>query len=272
MTIVAELCGAGQLSAGLKDKRAIAQAFGKAAAHYDQHAAFQRQVGWRLLDKMPTRLDGLQVLDLGCGTGYFSALLRERGAVVMCADLSSVMLEQAHQRCGDCGMDYQLADAELLPFISARFDMVFSSLALQWCDDLSLPLQEIRRVLKPGGQAFISTLLEGSLFELEQAWRSVDQHRHINSFITSNQVNLALAQAECMQHHLDWVTMRVWYETAFALMRDLKGIGATHVSERSTGLISRRTLAKVESAYQAFRNQHGLVPATYQVCLGVIHR
>lgn len=169
-------------------------------------------------------------------------------------------------------MSYQLADAEQLPFASACFDMVFSSLALQWCEDLSLPLSEIRRVLKPDGQAFLSTLLDGSLFELEQAWRSVDHHRHINQFISINQVKIALAQAGCSQHHLDLAAITVWYETAFMLMRDLKGIGANHVSGRSTGLISRRTLAKVELAYQSFRNQQGLVPATYQVCLGVIHR
>ncbi|EGR0771692.1 malonyl-[acyl-carrier protein] O-methyltransferase BioC [Vibrio cholerae] len=261
-----------ELCVELKDKSAIAQAFGKAAAHYDQHAAFQRDVGLRLLQKMPSCLKGLQVLDLGCGTGYFSALLRERGAQVVCADISHAMLEQARQRCGDEGMSYQLADAEQLPFTSACFDLVFSSLALQWCEDLSLPLSEIRRVLKPHGQAFLSTLLDGSLFELEQAWRSVDHHRHINQFISINQVKIALAQAGCAQHHLDLAAITVWYETAFMLMRDLKGIGANHVSGRSTGLISRRTLAKVELAYQSFRNQQGLVPATYQICLGVIHR
>lgn len=256
----------------LTDKSAIAQAFGKAASRYDQHAAFQRDVGKRLLEKMPSRLDGMRVLDLGCGTGYFSAILRERGAQVVCADLSYAMLAQAQQRCGDEGISYQLADAEQLPFAAACFDMVFSSLALQWCEDFAQPLREIRRVLKPQGQAFISTLLDGSLFELEQAWRSVDHHRHINQFISINQVKIALAQAECALHHLDLVPITVWYETAFSLMRDLKGIGANHVNGRSSGLISRRMLEKVELAYQQFSSQQGLVPATYQVCLGVLHR
>lgn len=90
----------------------------------------------------------------------------------------------------------------------------------------------------------VSTLLDGSLFELQEAWRSVDHHRHINQFISINQVKIALAQAGCSQHHLDLAAITVWYETAFMLMRDLKGIGANHVSGRSTGLISRRTLAK----------------------------
>ncbi len=69
-----------ELCVELKDKSAIAQAFGKAAAHYDQHAAFQRDVGLRLLQKMPSCLKGLRVLDLGCGTGLFFSLATRAGS------------------------------------------------------------------------------------------------------------------------------------------------------------------------------------------------
>lgn len=78
----------------LIDKQAIAQAFSKAACTYDQHAAFQRDVGQRLMDKLPQDLTGLSVLDLGCGTGYFTAQLAQRGAKVTAFDLSDSMLEQ----------------------------------------------------------------------------------------------------------------------------------------------------------------------------------
>ncbi|MEF1280300.1 malonyl-[acyl-carrier protein] O-methyltransferase BioC, partial [Vibrio fortis] len=52
--------------------------------------------------------------------------------------------------------------------------------------------------------------------------------------------------------------------------RDLKGIGANHVSGRSQGLTSRRMLQLVEQEYRKFQNHQGFLPATYQVCLGVI--
>jgi len=55
----------------LHDKAAIAHSFSRAAKHYDVHAAFQRDVGQRLLDKMPRNLVGKRVFDLGCGTGLF---------------------------------------------------------------------------------------------------------------------------------------------------------------------------------------------------------
>lgn len=253
-----------------QDKSAIAEAFGKAATTYDKHAEFQRDVGHRLLDKLPRDLSGLKVLDLGCGTGYFSEQMVMRGAEVVCADLSAGMLGRAEQRCGTSVSLYQQADAEQLPFEDGCFDIVFSSLALQWCDDLSSPLKEIKRVVAVGGRVIFSTLLDGSLFELEKSWSKIDAHQHVNHFITINQVKIALAQSSCTAHQLDLPTITVWYDTAFELMRDLKGIGANHVSGRSQGLTSRRMLQLVEREYREFKNHQGFLPATYQVCLGVI--
>ncbi len=255
----------------VQDKSAIAQAFGKAAESYDKHAEFQRDVGQRLLDKLPQDLTGLAVLDLGCGTGYFSYELAKRGAKLTCADLSQAMLQQAEVRCGSMVSDYRQADAECLPFDDDSFDVVFSSLALQWCDDLSVPLREIKRVTKSSGHCVFSTLIKGSLFELSQAWSKIDTHQHVNEFICINQVKIALAQSYCLKHQLDLPSITVWYDTAFELMRDLKGIGANHVSGRSHGLTSRKVLQQVEHEYREFQNQQGLLPATYQVCLGVIN-
>ncbi|CAH1606836.1 Malonyl-(acyl-carrier protein) O-methyltransferase [Vibrio jasicida] len=255
----------------LQDKEAIASSFGKAADSYDRHAAFQRDVGQRLLQKLPDDLTNKRVLDLGCGTGYFSQLLQQRGAEVVCGDISQAMLDKAKQRCGAHRMQYHLADAENLPFEDDSFDYVFSSLALQWCADLSYPLREIRRVLKKGGTGCFSTLMDGSLYELRESWSKIDAYQHVNNFITHNQVKIALAQSWCHNHHLDLTPITVWYDSAFSVMRDLKGIGANHVSGRSHGLTSRRTLLQVEGAYQAFRNDQGLLPASYQVCFGVIH-
>lgn len=201
----------------------------------------------------------------------FSQLLLERGASVVCADLSQGMLDKARERCGDHNVRYVVADAESLPFEDASFDYVFSSLALQWCVDLSYPLREIRRILAANGKGCFSTLVDGSLCELRYSWAKIDTYQHVNNFITLNQVKIALAQSRCHNHHLDSTTITVWYDSAFSVMRDLKGIGANHVSGRSHGLTSRRTLLQVERAYQAFKNDQGLLPATYQVCFGVIH-
>jgi malonyl-CoA O-methyltransferase len=112
------------------DKRAISESFGRAAATYDQHAAFQRQVGHLLLDKMPEDLTGKVILDLGCGTGYFSEILATRGAKVVVADLSEAMLSATEHRCVVLNVHCENVDADSLPFSDNSFDFVFSSLAL----------------------------------------------------------------------------------------------------------------------------------------------
>jgi malonyl-CoA O-methyltransferase len=263
--------GAVKQNAGLVDaKAAIAEAFGKAAKQYDQHAQFQRDVGNMLLASMPQNLAGYKVLDIGCGTGYFTRLLAARGAEVTAADLSADMLKEARKRCRGQDVRYQQADAEDLPFANNAFDMVFSSLALQWCDHLAIPLRELKRVTRSGGGIFFSTLVDGSLDELKQAWAKIDTHQHVNQFLTRKQIKIALAQSGNEKHHLDLRSIRLWYSSSFDLMRDLKGIGANHVSGRSHGLTARRSLLNVEREYQCFKNNKGLLPATYQVCLGAI--
>ncbi len=251
-------------------KTAIAEAFGKAARGYDKHAQFQREVGTELLQRLPDDLRGMKILDIGCGTGFFSEILADKGAFVTAADLSPDMLLQAKQRCGSKVQYYCQADAEKLPFEKQQFDMVFSNLALQWCEDLADPLRELQRVTKPSGKIIFSTLAEGSLFELKQTWAKIDSYQHVNQFLSEKQINIALAQSGAVEHHLDFRAMKLWYTSAFELMRDLKGIGATHVAERGSGLTARSTLLRVESEYQSYKNDSGLLPATYQVCLGAV--
>ena len=253
------------------DKQAIADAFGKAAKHYDQSAAFQRQVGHYLMAKLPAlNIADSQVLDLGCGTGYFSQQLVQRGMKVCAADLSSQMLDQAKRRCGE-GVTYVEGDAECLPLPDDQFDFAFTSLALQWCDDLSVPLRELRRVVKPGGHIVFSTLAEGSLHELSYAWKQVDQYQHVNQFLSQKAIKLALAQAGCTEVDLEFLPITMYYRSAVDLMKDLKGIGATHIHQgRKAGLASRKTFKALESAYDEFRHEDDRLPATYQVCFGVI--
>lgn len=252
-----------------EEKKAIQAAFGRAAQTYDASAAFQRRVGHQLM-ALCTDWKGKTVLDLGCGTGYFTQQLLDEGANVIALDLSDKMLEKAWKRCGNQAV-YIAGDAECLPLPDNSLDAVFSSLALQWCDDLSVPLRELKRVVKPGGKIFFTTLLEGSLEELKQAWRGVKGESHVNSFLSLKRVNIALAQAQCNHTHIECKTVMERYPSALALMKDLKGIGATHLREgRSAGLVGRRTFIELEAAYGAFRLNDGTLPATYKVCFGAI--
>lgn len=101
-------------------------------------------------------VDGHQVLDAGCGSGPLSEALRAKGALVTGFDSSPAMLELARQRLGD-DADLQVADiSQPLPFADGAFDDVVVSLVLHYLQDWSVPLAELRRVLKPGGRLLLS--------------------------------------------------------------------------------------------------------------------
>lgn len=108
----------------------------------------------RDIGALPADVAGLDVIDLGCGTGYFSAWLARRGARPVGIDNSPRQLETARRMQAEFGIDFplHLGDAEELPFPDASFDLAISEYGASiWCDpDRWIP--EAARVLRPGGQ------------------------------------------------------------------------------------------------------------------------
>lgn len=246
------------------NKRAVAAAFSRAAASYDTAAVLQREVGERLLG-MGLSHPGQQVLDAGCGTGYFSRRWRELGKQVSALDLAPGMLDFARQR--QAADRYLLGDIERIPLPSASVDICFSSLVVQWCSDLPAALAELYRVTRPGGLILFSTLAEGALRELGDAWQQVDGERHVNDFLPLTQI---VSACHPYRHQLtaDWQTLS--YPDVMTLMRSLKGIGATHLHHgREAGLLSRQRLAALQAAYPC---RGGQFPLSYHLAYGVIYR
>lgn len=101
-------------------------------------------------------VDGRRILDVGCGSGPLTALLRDKGAIVSGFDRSTAMLDLARRRLGD-DADLTVGDlAKPLPYDDATFDDVVASLVLHYLKDWTEPLAELRRVLKPGGRLILS--------------------------------------------------------------------------------------------------------------------
>ncbi|WP_086984544.1 malonyl-ACP O-methyltransferase BioC [Vibrio aphrogenes] len=254
-------------------KEGVAQAFSKAAKHYDQHARFQRQVGRVLLSHLPEDLTGWRLVDLGCGTGYFTHALALRGAEVLAIDISAAMLERCRARCAGLSVQYLQADAEKLPDFITDVDVIFSNLALQWCEDIDDLIPKLLLKIKPQGVLLWSTLLEGSLNELKSAWQQVGStYQHINHFQPYQQIQQAIASLQAQQKFFEQQAITCWYSSALALMKDLKGIGATHGAGRGQGLTTPQRLKQVEKAYQDIKAENNLLPATYQVGFGVLQR
>jgi len=98
---------------------------------------------------------GKEVLDVGCGTGYGTALLREVARAATGIDISAQALRWARKRYP--GVTFLSMNAEALEFADGSFDFVFSSENFEHLRDHARHLQEVRRVLRPGGWFFLGT-------------------------------------------------------------------------------------------------------------------
>ena len=253
------------MSEQVPDKRLIADSFSRAAATYDQAAALQRTVGSNLLARLPQGFAPTGVIDLGCGTGYFSRALHERFEQgVMGLDLAEGMLRHARQISPEI-THWVAADAEALPLLSNSQELIFSSLALQWCPDLLLVLREAYRVLRPGGCLAFNTLLDGSLHELRTAWRAVDDFVHVNRFMAPAELENSLAAAGFADWHCEVEEHILHYQRLGELTHELKALGAHNINPgRPGGLTGRARLRRLTEAYDMFRTTRGL-PASWQV-------
>jgi malonyl-CoA O-methyltransferase len=253
------------------DKRKIAQSFGLAANTYDSAAHFQRWVGEKLIDKIPES-SPFTIVDLGCGTGYSSDFLKTKfpKANYIGMDLSENMLHfaKAHH-CSSC--TWVAGDAESLPFQNNSIDLIFSSLAIQWCSNLPLLMQEVERVLSPNGLFVFSTLIDGSLDELKVAWSEVDDKQHVNDFFVKDHYQQAVLESDLNTALLQEETKVLKYQKLTQLMRELKSLGAHNLNaERSTTLMGKKKLNSVISAYEKFRLEDTYLPASYQILWGVL--
>ena len=254
------------------DKAGMRASFDRASRGYEAAAVLQARVADELLDRLePFDFEPGVILDLGSGTGRAAALLkrRYRRALVIAMDLAPGMLRQAarHQRLLR-RFERVCADAARIPLKTASVDIVFSNLMLQWCDPLDHTLGEVRRVLKPRGFLAFSTFGPDTLSELRSAWARVDTHNHVNRFLDMHDVGGALMRAGLQEPVLDVDRIRLTYDDALAVMRDLKSIGASNVTAgRPRSLLGRAHLQRVAAAYEAFR-QNGRLPATYEVIYG----
>lgn len=113
---------------------------------------------WPALRAMLPDVGGLRVVDLGCGFGWFCRWVREHGAAqVLGLDLSEKMLARARAASSDTGIIYERADLDQLSLPQARFDLVYSSLAFHYVEDVLRLFETVHQALSPGGHFVFST-------------------------------------------------------------------------------------------------------------------
>ncbi|ACS85682.1 class I SAM-dependent methyltransferase [Musicola paradisiaca] len=146
-------------------QQAVEQQFGNQARAYLSSAVHAQGEDLNELARRFLDTPQAHVLDLGCGAGHVSFTLASRVAQVVACDLSLRMLEVVAQTSAErelTTVTTRQAVAESLPFADASFDAVISRYSAHHWQDVPRALREVKRVLKPGGEAiFIDVVSPG---------------------------------------------------------------------------------------------------------------
>jgi len=135
---------------------------------------------WPALRAMLPRLQGLRVLDLGCGYGWFCRWAQAQGAAsVLGLDLSTLMLDRARAMTSDSGIAYEQADLEQLDLSRHTFDLIYSSLAFHYVRDLPQLLRVIRAALAPGGRLVFSIEHPIYMASTRPGWLTTEDGRRV---------------------------------------------------------------------------------------------
>ncbi|MEK6746950.1 MAG: methyltransferase domain-containing protein [Pseudomonadota bacterium] len=246
------------------DKKIIKVNFNQAAANYDKNAKLQETIRKQAAKIATNYFPGkAKVLDLGCGTAEFA--IEQKNWEVIGIDISYGMCAVA------AGKNTVVinADASFLPIKDDSVDAVFSSLALQWVEKPEVTIKEILRVLKPQGTAVITIFVDGTLSELEEAFKAVDSKPHISKFVEAGYLLLQTAHMGGMMLEVgNEQTYIEYYDDILSLMRSVKNIGASNkLTGRRKGLMTPAQLKKLEKAYKL---KDGKYPLKWNVLTMVI--
>lgn len=242
----------------------IARAFAQ-APDYDRQARVQRLVARNLaariaaLDLPPEP----RVLEIGCGTGFLTRALIDQGlgGTWTITDIAPAMIRRCRAKTGEApSRRFAVLDGEHGTPEGDPFDLVCSSLALQWFDDAPAALARMTGWLAPGGHCMVTTLGPGSFAEWRAAHEAEGFEPGTPDFPSVDAFSALEPAGLDVEAHVEQ------HENARAFIRSLKAIGAGTAAPHHRPLSPselRRVMARFEAAGSA---------VTYEVVTCHLHR
>jgi malonyl-CoA O-methyltransferase len=258
------------------DRHKVSDSFDSHASEYDSYAVVQKRVIERF-SEIYLESSGApnRILDIGSGTGVLLNALAGRFPVAepVGLDIAFGMCQSTLTRLSEGGRGWVCrGDAESLPFAGNSFDMVVSTSALQWLEELSSAFSEVFRVLSPGGVFCLALFGEATLHELRESYRKAselagygfEQRTHI--FFSPDYIAEALRIAGFCKEEIRSELETELYPDVPSLLRNLRRIGAGNASTRHLpGLAGRQVMLSMMDIYRESYGKGSDIPATYQV-------
>lgn len=245
------------------DKETIIRNFSRYAYTYDRYANIQKCAALELLKSI--KEDGIgKILEIGCGTGNYTLLLREKfsNAELKAIDISSKMIEVASRKIKNKRIEFILEDAESIN-LDENFDIITSNACFQWFDDLGRTLIKYKNLLNKNGIILFSIFGPDTFQELNISLKHV--FRNISPS-ASNFMALEEIKNILRKNFSKPEVKEARYEESFSCLRDLLN-KIKYTGIRGDGLnakifLTPRLLKKLEEIYL---HKFKYIKATYQI-------
>jgi len=215
-------------------KERVAQAFSRSAQTYDQAAQVQDDIAAEVAAKAlnTTRSgplpDDPKILEVGCGTGALTRRMLDGvdGGTFLVTDIAPDMLGRCQANISDPRVSFVCMDGEHpAPVLGDQcFDLIVTSLAVQWFVDLRAGLVRLSQHLNPGGRIVFSTLGDGTFIEWRAAHTALGLADGIPAFINAGALTRMWPQKGKGIVSEKMIKRR--YQNARSFARILKSIGA----------------------------------------------
>jgi malonyl-CoA O-methyltransferase len=279
LTMQPELGPGPYLRDGMEVKHGIRRNFARRARSYDRHACMQRLMAHGLAVVAQDVIGrARRILEIGCGTGYFTQLLRQanQGARLVALDLDASLVETARRRLGvAAGVEWLVADGEVP--LRGEYDLIIANATFQWFTHPAATLANYYQSLAPGGILSFSTLGPGTFQELAGALAQAALSLNFSNFPKIPAQDFAdratwsdlLSQAGFRQVQL----AREMVTTTFPSVREfLKALQATGATNPRPSPFSPRLLHSMIAAYQAIYGKSGAIPVSYEMIWAVAQK
>ena len=264
---------------GLEIKHGIRRNFARRVRSYDRHACMQRLMAQGLVAVAREVLGrARRILEIGCGTGYLTGLLRQtnREARLTALDLDESMVEAARRRLGpDAGVEWLVGDGE--GPIHGEYDLIIANASFQWFTRPAATLASYYRNLAPEGMLSFSTLgpetfreLAGALTQAAESLKLANAPKiPAQDFGDRERWADHLSQAGFHQVQL----AREMVTTTFPSVREfLKALQATGATNPRPTPFSPRLLTTMIAAYQDCYGKDGAIPVSYEIIWGLAQK
>lgn len=246
------------------NKATIIRNFSRYAHLYDRYANIQRLAAERLIGQLPSK--GVEsIFEIGCGTGNYTALLKERfkSAPLKALDISKAMIKLAQQKLGKEEIEFIVADAEEIN-INGCYSLITSNSAFQWFENIKKAIEKYRGMLTEKGLLLFSIFGPLTFWELKRALRkalNVNISLSVCNFLEKEELGLILKRY--FRHvNVKEAIIKEQYRSLRELFNKIKYTGTRGSGLNGNFLWKRECLKRIEEIY---RTEFGQIQASYQI-------